>query len=106
FDTKVALRIGGTGSLAATFEAEFSLRERKGLRVQLLDREELLRRFGIRGARALVATDAAQINPLQFTRDLFERLQGQGLEIYERSQAQTLEESNDGVTVRLRNGAK
>lgn len=106
YESKVALRIDSTGHRGNEFDAEFKAREKLGLKVESLDRDTLLRRFGIAAHRGLVAPNAAQIDPLRFTRLLIEWGATHGLLPFETTRVRRVVNNPIGVTLTTDKGWK
>jgi glycine/D-amino acid oxidase-like deaminating enzyme len=103
---KSSLRVARSESVLRTFEQEAAARNRTPMKVELLDRETLLRRFGISGLAALVSGRAYQIDPFSFTKSLIRCAATKGLRAYERSKATQLDLGDKGLKLKVGNGRK
>jgi glycine/D-amino acid oxidase-like deaminating enzyme len=82
---------------------EYALRSRADLPTLFLDHAELLNRFGIARAGALLSRDAADADPVQLTRGLLEVSLQRGARLL-KANAVTYDSAASTVTVGLENG--
>ena len=85
FKTMQSLYFASRWMHAARVREEGELRQRHGFEVDVLDREKLLERSGIRASAALLTAVAAQVDPYRMTYALFRKLQRNGARIFDRS---------------------
>jgi glycine/D-amino acid oxidase-like deaminating enzyme len=71
---------------ARRMPAEFALRQRAGLPVELLDEGEVHERFGIVAPAALWTPHAARVDPYRFTRCLLAALRTRGAGVFDRTE--------------------
>jgi glycine/D-amino acid oxidase-like deaminating enzyme len=64
---------------------ECAARQRIGIDVHFVEREELAERYGIDAPGALLSTQSARVDPYRMTLRLWQRLAGEGVDIFDRT---------------------
>jgi glycine/D-amino acid oxidase-like deaminating enzyme len=104
YDDKVSVRISTDPGHIEDFEAEARLRNKHGLKVEVVDESSLAKRFGIAAPVGLVCGNAAQIDPLKFTRSLLMAAERHGLRAFERTRITTYEAKTAGILLKTADG--
>lgn len=88
----------------AVLREECVARGKAGLRVRLLERDELAGRFGIDRPGAIYSPDAAEVDPYRLTHRLLRLAGRRGLRVYDRTRARSYARKGRGVVVRTDRG--
>ena len=104
WDEKRSIRVARSEGVKKTFEKEAKLRNGNGLKVDLLDEELLEKRFGIVGPFALVADNAAQIDPYALTRHLIRYSAKKELRAFENTKVTLLDTTKNRTTLKTKGG--
>ncbi len=108
FERVQSVYYASRGRHRRSLRGEFELRKEHGFDVQWLEPEALQERFGFRAPGAIVSTPAASVDPYRLTHRLFRALQGQGVQVFDRTCVERIETSarkvelvtGDGLRVR------
>ena len=84
--------------------AEMSARRAIGINVEWLDEAELRRRYGCHRPGALLSPLAATLDPVRFTRGVLSACARHGVEIYARTQVQSIDEDSEWLLLRTVRG--
>lgn len=104
FTPRKSFYLAETDEDAAALEREWKIRTKHGLRVDLLDKEEIARRFSFERPAALLSHDAAEIDVLQFTRALIMTARTRGLRAYGSTTIASQHCSDNKVTLMTESG--
>ena len=104
YDTKLCVRITDKKDDAASFEKEAKVREKHGFKMQLCDRAELLKRFGLYAFLGLVSENAAQIDPFKLASRLIKTAAQRGLRAYEKTRVSSYEPAKEGISLKTAGG--
>lgn len=83
---------------------EYEARRKHGFDVELLQAEEIERRFGFRAPAAILSKQGAQINPYLMCHHLFDKVQERGNPVYAQTHVSDWEESDSGMLARTTEG--
>ena len=89
---------------AKVLRDEFALRLRHGLRVELLERDELQGRYGIDSPVAILSHQAARIDPYRMAYRVLARLQKRGSSVLDRTRIESIQATSRGVVLRTTEG--
>ncbi|WP_404376983.1 NAD(P)/FAD-dependent oxidoreductase [Vreelandella aquamarina] len=89
----------------AALKAEIAMRKRYGFEVAWLDRPAIEAGYGFSAPGAILSSLAASADPYRMTYHLLEGVVRRGSKVFDRTQVERLESDDQGVDVRLRNGA-
>lgn len=104
WDDKVSIRVARSPGVEKTFEKEARARERRGLRVDVLNEEELQRRFGMTALAGIVSKNAAQIDPFSLTRRLVNHSNKKGMRVFENTKVTKFETSKNEANLKTSKG--
>lgn len=104
YENKVSVRISNHDADEASFKKEEQIRNRHGMKVEILDRKALRERFGVSAALGLISDNAAQIDPFRLTHRLTARAVKRGLQAFESTKITQFEGGKSGVRLTTANG--
>ena len=83
---------------------EHAARTRHGIAVEYLSREVLRREYGLDAPAALLSADGGRVDPYRLAHRLLQRLQGEGVAVFDRTRMQDFSVATRGVTLRMEGG--
>ena len=83
---------------------EHAARTRHGIAVEYLSREVLRREYGLDAPAALLSADGARVDPYRLAHRLLQRLQGEGVAVFDRTRMLDFEVGTRTVTLRMEHG--
>jgi len=86
-------------------KAELAMRKRFGFDVAWLEQRAIEADYGFSAPGAILSSLAARIDPYRMAYHLLENVVRRGSQVFDRTQVEQLITDDDGVNVRLRNGA-
>ena len=89
---------------AELIKKEYQLHKEAGFRLQYWDEELIQKRFGINSPAALYSDHSAQTDAYMLTHSLLHYNLKKGLKVYDRTCAESIVHSKNGVRVRTENG--
>lgn len=104
YENKVAIRITNKDADEASFSKEEKLRNKHGMKVEVVDRKTLKSRYGVSADLGLVSDNAVQIDPYRLTQRLIARAMKRGLEAYERTKITQFESGANQVRLTTADG--
>lgn len=96
YEDKVSIRVTNDPADRVTLERELKVRNRHALKVELLDRGALHRRFEVTAKHGLVSQNAAQIDPLRLTRRLIATAARDGMRAFENTKITAFRSGKSG----------
>lgn len=90
---------------AARLRSEAALHQKHGLAVELLERRELLDRFGIEAPAALLTAVAGQMDPYKLALGLLKKLRKQGVTVCDRTEMKSFAAGEEEVELHTDRGA-
>jgi glycine/D-amino acid oxidase-like deaminating enzyme len=91
-------------SHASVLREEFSLRERHGFQVELIEPAALQDRFGIKAPVAILSQQAARVDPYRMAYRLLMRLQKSGTQVFDRTRIQHMHATSRGIQLQTAEG--
>jgi glycine/D-amino acid oxidase-like deaminating enzyme len=91
-------------SHASVLREEFSLRERHGFQVELIEPAALQDRFGIKAPVAILSQQAARVDPYRMAYRLLMRLQKSGTQVFDRTRIQHMHATSRGIRLQTTEG--
>lgn len=91
-------------SHASVLREEFSLRERHGFQVELIEPAALQDRFGIKAPVAILSQQAARVDPYRMAYRLLMRLQKSGTQVFDRTRIQHMHATSRGIQLQTTEG--
>ena len=104
FDMQESLYFASKRSDETALLEEYDLRTKHGFDAQWLDASSLKERFGIKAPCAILTKLAARVDPYRMASKLFLRLAERGGRVFDRTVIETIEPSEDNVTLRTPEG--
>jgi glycine/D-amino acid oxidase-like deaminating enzyme len=104
FKTTDSLYVASSRFHRSAMRDEFDARERNGLPVKWLDRDELNARFGIDAPCAILSSLAAQVDPYRMASRILAKLSKRSVRIFDRSPIDTVTTTSRVVHARTRSG--
>jgi glycine/D-amino acid oxidase-like deaminating enzyme len=104
FAPRKSLYLAGSEHDAADLREELRLRQRAGIRGQLLSSAELAATYGVRGDAALVHGGAAEADPVALARGLMRLAVARGARLYSPAQVVSYDASMSSATVMTSEG--
>ena len=104
FEAKQSLYYAAKKGDLAFLRKEFDIRKENGFDVSLLDEKEVKTLFGLSAPGAILSSKAAQTNAYTFTHTLLQHNLKKGLQVYDRTNAESIKHSKSGVTVKTDRG--
>ena len=105
YDERLSVRISTDSRHLEEFEKESRIRNKHGLKVEVVDEAGLAKRFGISAPAGLICANAAQIDPLKLTASLIKASVKRGLLAFENTRITTYEAGREGVAIKTANGS-
>ncbi|UXZ53370.1 FAD-binding oxidoreductase [Halomonas sp. 7T] len=105
FERHQSLYYASNDEDVAALKAELALRQQHGFDVTWLERHDVLSTYGFEAPGAILSELAASIDPYRMAYQLFEKVVARGGEVYDRTQVERMEPSEQGVEMILTNGA-
>lgn len=90
---------------ARSLRDEFTLRKRHGFDVELIERDDLLRRYGLEAPVAILSHQAARIDPYRMANRLFQRIAKAGTPVFDRTRMARFDVRRGGLDVITDQGA-
>jgi glycine/D-amino acid oxidase-like deaminating enzyme len=84
---------------------EFAARKEAGLPVALIEKSQLLARFGIARHLGILSSAAASVDPYRLAHSIFARWLGKGLRVFDRTTVLSYHHLRSGVTAKTDRGA-
>ncbi|WP_447928201.1 NAD(P)/FAD-dependent oxidoreductase [Vreelandella sp. EE27] len=106
FERQESLYYASSEDDVDALKAEYALRDKHGFDMEWLDREALYERYAIDAPCAILSKLAASLDPYLMAYRLFERVQRQGGEVFDRTEVASLSPDEQGVVVTLKNAAR
>lgn len=106
FESKQSLYYAARKGDLAFLQKEFDIRKENGFDVSLLGEKEVASQFGINAPGAILSTKAAQTNAYTFTHALLQYNLKKGLQVYDRTKANTISHNKNGVAVKTDRGQR
>lgn len=104
FERHQSLYYASNDEDVAALKAELALRQQHGFDVTWLERHAVLSTYGFEAPGAILSELAASIDPYRMAYQLFEKVVARGGEVYDRTQVERMEPSEQGVEMILTNG--
>lgn len=104
YDDKQSIRITDQPSDIPKFEREAQARHRLGFKLEVVDRDSLEKRFGLRAEAGLVGGNSAQIDPFNLTRRLIKSASMRGLRAFEQTKATVFESGKQAIRIKTTAG--
>jgi glycine/D-amino acid oxidase-like deaminating enzyme len=99
FARRPSLYLASREEDVAALRLEHAMRGRHGFTVDFLDRRELEARYAFSSPAALLSHDAAEVDPVCFTRRLVDHAARCGARVYQHCQVTELTSDHDGVNL-------
>src|SRR6218665_466807 len=105
FGFKKSLYLASRPSHVAKMEKELEARREIGIRVKLLNAEQVKKMTGLTAPAALYSDDAAEMDPYLFTQGLFQYLTGKGVQAFDLTEVKSIRENAKGAKLICANGS-
>lgn len=104
FEKKQSLYYAGHKKDDPFLKKEYEIRKANGFDVQLLDEAAIIGSFNFRASSAILSQKAAETNAYTFTHALLQYCIQKGLAVYDRTNADKIIHSKDGVVIKTSGG--
>ncbi|GEM47152.1 NAD(P)/FAD-dependent oxidoreductase [Deinococcus cellulosilyticus] len=104
FQPKHSLYFASKPADVRGLQREHALRRKHGIQVDFWDEEEISRHFPFRKSAALYSQTAAEVDPYRLCHALLKAATKKGLRVFDRTEAQSWDTDDSGVTVRTDRG--